>query len=67
MPAGELRWPPRRELIRLETPRQQDRMSPSAAELALQLALTERRHRAERAQAEQVEALELFLIERKLL
>src|ERR1700680_854424 len=35
-------------------------------ELALQLAGTERGHRAQRAQAEQVQALELLLVEREL-
>src|SRR6476660_9452349 len=47
MRARELRRQPRCELIRLEASRQQDRMSPGAAELALQLALAEGGHRAE--------------------
>jgi hypothetical protein len=67
MCAGELGWLPRRELIRLEAARELDRMSPGAAELALQLALAEGRHRAKGAQAEQVQTFELFLIEWKLM
>src|ERR1035437_7824540 len=67
MGAGEQRRAPRREQIRLEAAREQDRMPTGAAELALQLALTEGRHRAQRAQAEQVQAFELFLIERELM
>ena len=67
MGAGEQGRAPRRELIRLEAAREQNRMSPGAAELALELALTEGGHRAQRAQAEQVQAFELFLIERELM
>jgi hypothetical protein len=61
--AGEQWRAPWRELIRLEAAREQDRMPPGAAELALQLALTDGRHRAQRAQAEQVQAFKLLLIE----
>ena len=67
MRAGELRWSPRRELIRLEAAREEDGVPPRASELALQLALAESCHRAKRSQAEQVQALELFIIERELM
>jgi hypothetical protein len=66
MRAGELRWAPPGELVRLEAAREQDHMSPGATELALQLALAKGRHRAKRAQTEKVKAFELFLIEREL-
>src|SRR5437899_2134280 len=46
---------PWRELIRLQAAREQDCMPPRAAELALQLALTDCSHRAECSQTEQVQ------------
>src|SRR5450759_1403798 len=46
MRAGEKRRTPRRELVGLETSCEQDRVPSVAAELALQLAWTDRRHRA---------------------
>src|ERR1700680_4470211 len=66
MGAREQRRAPWRELIRLESAREQDRMPAGAAELALELTWPERRHRAPRAQAEEVQALHLFFIQWQL-
>ena len=64
--AGEEWWAPWHQLIGLVAAREQDRMASLAAELALQLPRSEGRHRSERAQPEQVEAFELFLVQREL-
>src|ERR1700686_2186804 len=66
MRAGEKWRAPWRELVGLETSREQDRMPPVAAELALQLARADRGHGAKRAQAQEVQALELLRVEWKL-
>src|SRR5450759_5312461 len=66
MGAREQGRAPWRERVRLHAARQEHRVSPGAAELALQLTLPEGGHRAQGAQAEQVQAFELFLIEREL-
>src|SRR5437879_7536025 len=55
--AREKWWAPRFELIWFEATRQQHRVPPIPTQLAFELAQTYRRDRAERAQAEQVEAL----------
>src|SRR5258708_15444885 len=66
MRAREKRRTPGRELVRLEATREQDSMAPVAAELALQLARADCRHRAQRAKTKQVKAFELLSVERKL-
>src|SRR5205807_10561238 len=64
--AREKWWAPRFELIGFEATREQHRVPPIATELAFELARTDRRHGAERAQAEQVEALSLLRVEGQL-
>src|SRR5438105_11053840 len=64
--AREKWWAPRFELIWFEATRQQHRVPPIPTQLAFELARTDRRHGAERAQAEQVEALSLLRVEGQL-
>src|SRR5712692_59728 len=64
--AREKRRSPGFQLIRFEAACEQHRVPPLVTKLALQLSRADRRHGAERAQAEEVEALELFGIERQL-
>src|SRR5258708_33001923 len=66
MRAREKRRTPGRELVGLEASREQDSMAPVAAELALQLARPDCRHRAQRAETKQVKAFELLSVQRKL-
>src|SRR5258708_23733288 len=66
MRARERRRTPGRELVGLEASREQDSMTPVAAELALELAWSDCRHRAQRAKTQQVKAFELLSVERKL-
>src|SRR5256886_12650643 len=54
--AREKWWAPRFELIWFEATRQQHRVPPIAAQLAFQLARTDRRHGADRAQPQQAVA-----------
>src|SRR5437868_13566757 len=60
--AREEWWTPRFELIGFEASREQHGVPPVATELAFELARTNRRHRAERAQAKQVESLSLLRV-----
>src|SRR5439155_4100014 len=66
MRAREKRRSPRLELIRLQAAREQDRVPPVATELAFQRAWTDRRDRAESAQAKQIKPFELLSVERQL-
>ncbi len=66
MSAGKERRAPWRQLIRLEATREQDRMPAIATELALQLARADRRHRAQRAKTQEIQAFELFNVEWEL-
>src|SRR5258708_18263983 len=66
MRAREKRRTPGRELVGREPSREQDSMTPVAPELALELAWSDCRHRAQRAKTKQVKAFELLSVERKL-
>src|SRR5258708_36343857 len=66
MSACEKRRAPWRQLVGLEASREQDRMPSLATELAFQLARADRRHRAQRAKTQEIQALELLNVERKL-
>src|SRR5260370_11462873 len=64
--AREHRRLPRRQLIGLEPACEQHCAPALAAQLALELAGSDRRDRAERAQSQKVEALHLLVLEREL-
>src|SRR5579859_620385 len=64
--AREHRRLPGRQLIGLEPAREQHRASAFTAQLALELARSDRRDRAERAQPEKVESLHLLVVEQEL-
>src|SRR5206468_10888580 len=66
MHAGEERRTPGHELVWLEPACEQHRVTSLAAELALQLARADGRDRVQRAQAEEVQPLQLLCVERKL-
>jgi hypothetical protein len=64
--AGEKRRTPWHQLIRLESSREQDRMTSIATELALQLARADCSHGAKRAQTQEIKAFQLLGVEREL-
>src|SRR5258708_35843363 len=66
MRAREKRRTPGRELVGLEASREQDSMTPVAAELALELPWSDCRHRAQRAKTKQVKSFERLSVERQL-
>src|SRR5260370_42513478 len=66
MRARDLRRSAGSELVGCRAPREQARMPARAAELAVELARPDCRHRAQRAQPEQVESFELLVVEGKL-